>query len=97
MNGRLEAAYNEARAGFLTAYHEAIGSRFEELFGALGLEQARIHAGAEIFVRAMGRFAGGYVYDGLDANDPLVREAADIAASLIRGKPEIDLFAHLDR
>lgn len=74
-----------------------LGGRFDELFGSLGREQSRIHAGAEILVRTVGRFKSGYLYDGYDAGDRAIREAVEIAASLIRGKPEIDLFGGLDR
>jgi 5-methylthioribose kinase len=94
---RLEAAYRRLRDGFLVGYDEALGRRFGELFGSSGLEQSRIHAGAEILVRTVGGFKSGYIYDGLDADDAAVKEAVETAASLIRGSPETDLFGGLDR
>jgi 5-methylthioribose kinase len=94
-NLRLESAYERLRTGFLTGYRLAVGPEFGSVFGSSGFEQGRTHAGAEILVRTVGRFADGYVYDGLDADDPTVSEAVEFAASLIRGVPEVDPFGPL--
>lgn len=94
-NLRLESAYEGLRRSFLTAYRDALGSEFDRVFGSSGFEQSRIHAGAEILVRTVGRFAAGYLYDGLDADDPTVREAVEFAASMIRGVPDVDPFGPL--
>jgi 5-methylthioribose kinase len=83
------------RVEFLVGYREALGSRFDELFGTTGVEHSRIHAGAEILVRTLGRFSDGYLYGGLDPDSTLVKEAVTVAAEHIRSDPSSDMFAPL--
>lgn len=83
------------RVEFLVGYREALGSRFDELFGTTGIGQSRIHAGAEIFVRTLGRFSDGYLYGGLNRNSTLVKDAVTVAAEHIRGDPSSDMFSPL--
>jgi 5-methylthioribose kinase len=68
---------------FLSAYRDALSPAADDLLP--GIERAGpIHAGAEILVRAVGRFQPGFLYDGLAPDHPAVQEAVAHAADQIR-------------
>lgn len=93
---QIAAAIRRVRTGFFVGYRDSLGERFEGLFGPGALEQCRIHAGAEILIRTVGRFRQGYLYDNVDPTDMAIRDAVETAASLIRGEPSNGLFDALD-
>jgi hypothetical protein len=76
----------------LVAYRDALGVEAEALLTPPVLEDAAVHFGAEILVRAVGGFQAGYVYEGLAPDAPLVHEAVDTAAAHIRHPAERETF-----
>jgi len=70
--------------GFLTAYRRALAGMFDELFGPDGVRESAVHIGSEILVRTIGGFQDGYLYEGLEPDDPHVQQAIDVAAEHLR-------------
>jgi 5-methylthioribose kinase len=93
--GEAAARVWETLHDFLSAYRATLGEQFDEVFGAPGLRESAIHMGAEILVRAIGRFKEGYLYGGLSPDDPQVREAVEAAAQHIRSSDNADTFGPL--
>ena len=92
-----EAAHR-ARAtlrSFLTTYRAGLGSAFEEVFGPQGVRESAVHFGAEILMRTVGAAQHGYLYEGLDVEDPALQEAVQTAAQHIRSPEQVDTFAAL--
>jgi len=69
---------------FRAAYRDALGARFEALWPADERRAAAVHVGAEILVRAVGPFQGGYVYAGRPPDDPVVQDAVATAIRHLR-------------
>ncbi len=80
---------------FLISYIEALGEIKCELLKPEEIIDCSIHFGAEILVRSTGRFQSGYLYDGLDLWDPIVREAVETAALHIRSPEDVETFCLL--
>ncbi|NBB74150.1 MAG: phosphotransferase [Bacteroidetes bacterium] len=89
-------AARRLRAATLVAYRDALGVEAEALLTPSVLEDAAVHFGAEILVRAVGGFQAGYVYDGLPPEAPAVQEAVDTAAAHIRHPAEGEAFLVLN-
>lgn len=79
-------------AASLAAYREALGERHDTLITSQVLEDAAVHFGAEILVRAVGGFQTGYLYEGLAPDAPAVQEAVGTAAAHIRHPASVDTF-----
>lgn len=79
----------------LTAYCEALARRAAALITPQILDDAAVHFGAEILVRAVGGFQERYLYEGLTSDAPAVQEAVDVAAAHIRTPEAVDTFAAL--
>jgi hypothetical protein len=94
-----EEAADRARAvlqSFLTAYRAALGSDYPDLFGSAGIRESATHFGAEVLVRTVGAFQGGYLYEGLEPSDGAVQEAIQVAADHIRHPGSANALAHLN-
>lgn len=90
-----DAAEKETQAvleGFLQAYRAALGSVYDELFGAAGVYESTVHFGAEILMRTTGPFQDGYLYEGLPLDGPVVQHAVQVAAAHIRTPEAVDTF-----
>jgi hypothetical protein len=77
---------------FLTAYRDALGNAEAALWTAQEKRDATVHFGAEILVRAVGPFQGGYVYDGLSPNQPAIQEAVQTGADALRAPDSVDVL-----
>ena len=80
---------------FFISYNEALGERKYEILKPEEIIDCSIHFGAEILVRTIGRFQSGYLYDGLDLGDRIIREALETAALHIRSPEKLDTFSLL--
>jgi len=78
----------QLRQAFLEGYTGALGETRTDLWTADEKRDAAIHFGAEILVRAVGPFQGGYVYDGFSLDAQPVQEAVTVAARHLR-TPEV--------
>lgn len=83
----------DLRSSFIEAYCEALGEAKEILWTDRETRDAAVHFGAEILVRAGGPFQEGYLYGGLGADDPAVREAVATAVHHLRSPEEVDLLS----
>ncbi|TYP93645.1 5-Methylthioribose kinase, methionine salvage pathway [Fodinibius salinus] len=77
---------------FWESYQEGTESNFSHLYDNQEYRDTTTHIGAEILIRAAGSFKNGYVYDGYDKGHPMVKEAVEQAASLIRADNLSDLW-----
>ncbi len=66
---------------FLRSYRATLSSDFPRVFGSEGLRESAVHFGSEVLTRTVGTFQDGFLYDGLPATHPKIREAADVAAA----------------
>lgn len=86
------ARAGEMLRGFLQAYRAATHLVFDRLFGAQGVFESSIHFGSEVLTRTVGVFQDGYLYNGLAVDDPIIEEAAEVAATHIRHPLDVNTF-----
>ncbi len=76
---------------FIKAYQERIENINPSLFTPEIKKQAVLHAAAEILARTTGAFQNGYVYAGLEPDDPAIQQAVQKAAGWVRNAENTDL------
>jgi len=83
--------FTEIRNAYLETYQEKIENLNPTLFATDIKKRAVLHAAAEILARTTGAFQDGYVYAGLESDDPAVQEAVQKAADWVRNAENTDL------
>ncbi|MGB0386180.1 MAG: phosphotransferase [Ardenticatenaceae bacterium] len=91
-NRQIAAQADILLQSLLQSYRTTLGDLFDPIFGTKGIHQSSIHFGAELFVRTVGAFQSGYLYDGLSIDHPLIQEAVQVAAAHIRTPERVDTF-----
>lgn len=77
---------------FLGSYRATLGGDFDTLFGIAGVMESSIHFGSELLTRTTGVFQKDYLYSGLAYDDPVIKEAVDVAARHICTPASINTF-----
>ena len=68
---------------FIRSYFDTLETHNTDLFTGEDERDFQTHFGAEILARTVGEFQNGYLYDGLGAGHPFIREAGEEAKQWI--------------
>ena len=83
-------------SSFLCGYRSVLDAAgvLGELWSASEVNRANLHWGSEVLVRSVGRFQGGYVYEGKGRDHPHVSQAIEAVQQHFLD-PDIDTFGVL--
>jgi len=83
--------FSAIKNAFIKTYQEKIIAEKPDLISEEIKRETILHAAAEVIARTTGAFQKGYLYAGLEAEDPTVQEAVRKAAEWIRGSENANI------